>query len=36
MSPDIVEAYALGFLTPFVLALLVYIIRNIDKNPEGW
>jgi len=30
------EAYALGVLTPFALALVVYIIRNIDKNPEAW
>jgi hypothetical protein len=32
----IVEAYGLGFLTPFMLALVTYIIRNIDKNPEAW
>lgn len=30
------EAYALGFMTPILLVALVYLIRNIDKNPEAW
>ncbi len=30
------EAFALGFLTPVLLVALVYAIRNIDKNPEGY
>lgn len=34
MTP--VEAYAFGILTIPALVLVVYIIRNIDKNPEAW
>lgn len=34
MTPT--EAYFLGVLTPFGLGFLVYLIRNIDKNPEAW
>ncbi len=30
------EAYGAGFLTPILLALAIYIIRNIDKNLEGY
>lgn len=30
------EAYAAGFLTAPMIALLIYLIRNIDKNPEAW
>ena len=33
---NLVEAYALGFLTPLALAFVAYVIRNIDKNPEAW
>lgn len=29
-------AYWLGFATPILVVGLIYIIRNIDKNPEGY
>lgn len=36
MTPEIVQAYALGLLTPPMLYLLVHVIRNIDKNLDGY
>lgn len=33
---SVIEAYALGVLTAPALVFLVYVIRNIDKNPDAW
>ncbi len=30
------EAYWLGVLTTPAIIFLVYVVRNIDKNPEAW
>ncbi len=30
------EAYGAGVLTTPMVLLIIYLIRNIDKNPEAW
>lgn len=36
MSPDFWTGALVGFCSLPVGAALIYLIRNIDKNPEAW
>jgi len=36
MTPAFWQGFICGLTALPVLAALIYVIRNIDKNPEAW